>query len=464
MALISSQLIRRNETAVNLEQLAERSHHSILLTSEILSESIENADMKHLGMSIDETLLNDQYLVFVQILDENGAELLTTGDRNRVGQNGFVTFEDEIVFQGERFGTAFLTWNTAFVEEIVDQRVTEANRLINVIFLIMILVILGFGHYLIARPLDQIGRRIQTLLAQDPSDVAGLQPFEMSLSKEWSYLSDTTNLLQAEIIKRQKHEEDLSIARDAALESSRLKTEFLTNISHEFRTPLNGILGLSQLLTMTDLDEEQLDYVQSIYDSGSDLQNIVENTLNFSQVEQGEVELSLERFDLADLVDETLGRYRLLAAEKGIELNYEIEDGGSFEIYSDSRRCQQAIGYLVDNGVKFTAEGHVTVSVSRPGPVAGRPTYRIEITDTGLGIPADKVDQIFNPFVQIDGSLTRQHGGNGLGLSLAQGIVKSLGGIIEVKSQPSIGSTFSLTLPATTPVTEIIPGNVSRVA
>lgn len=403
--------------------------------------------MTHLGMSIDETLLNDQYLAFVQILNIDGAEILVAGDRSRVGQSGFITFEEEIVFQGERFGTAFLTWDTAFVEVIVDQRVAEANRLINVIFLIMILVIFGFGHFLIARPLDRIGQRIQTLLAQDPSEVPNLQPFEISLSKEWSYLSNTTNRLQAEMIKRQKQEAALSVARDAALESSRLKTEFLTNISHEFRTPLNGILGLSQLLTMTELDEEQNDYVLSIYDSGNALQSIVENTLNFSQVEQGEIELSLDQFDLFDLIDETLGRYRLQAAEKGIDLNYEYDGDGPFDIYSDSRRVQQAIGYLVDNGVKFTANGGVNVSLSRFESAVGRLSYRIEIADTGLGIPEDKLDQIFNPFVQIDGSLTRQHGGNGLGLSLAQGIAKSLGGTIDVNSQPSVGSTFILTLP-----------------
>lgn len=237
-------------------------------------------------------------------------------------------------------------------------------------------------------------------------------------------------------------------------QASRYKSEFLANMSHELRTPLNSILVLSQLLAENKkqhLDGKELEYARTINSSGSDLLELINEILDLSKVESGKVELVMETLFLEDIrvyVNKTFG---LLAEKKGIELFVNIAKNLPETITTDSQRVFQVIKNLYSNALKFTHQGSITLDIYRPLP---KPQFgsdgqwvAIAVQDTGIGIPAEKLELIFNAFTQADGTTSRKYGGTGLGLSISKAFSELLGGYIEVESKVDEGSTFTLFLP-----------------
>jgi PAS domain S-box-containing protein len=234
----------------------------------------------------------------------------------------------------------------------------------------------------------------------------------------------------------------LKQAQQDAEAASRAKSEFLANVSHEIRTPLNHILGMAQVLAASTLLPEQMRQLTTLTHSAESLLALLGQVLDYARLETGELRLSPGVFSLRALVREVVGEWKPAAQAKGLRLLEQVPPELPDSFVGDAARLRQVLGNLVSNAIKFTQAGAVAVRVRREGALY------FEVEDTGIGIPADKLQSIFAAFEQGDGSLTRRHGGVGLGLSLASKLVGLMGGQVEVDSAPGRGSTFRVRVPA----------------
>lgn len=239
--------------------------------------------------------------------------------------------------------------------------------------------------------------------------------------------------------------EKLAEARAAAEMASTAKSEFLANMSHEIRTPMNGVLGMAELLKQTELTERQKIFAETIYGSGSALLTIINDILDYSKIEAGKMELDPAPFFLKNAVEDVAALLGVTARAKSIELMLRVQPGMPECVIGDVSRIRQAVTNLVGNAIKFTHEGHVLISVA--GAVDGEAAnVRISVQDTGIGIAADKIDDVFGQFNQAESSTTRKYGGTGLGLSITQSLVEAMGGSVRVESTLGKGSIFMIDL------------------
>ena len=261
------------------------------------------------------------------------------------------------------------------------------------------------------------------------------------------YLANQNLLLVKDDLERQVElrTAELQSLLGSTTNMARARGDFLATMSHEIRSPLNGLLGLSELLSLTTLDDEQSQYVKALRISATSLRQLLDNVLDISKIEADRLELESRDVDLEQEIEAVAQIYRPLIEARGLRFVLDLDMAAGRMVKADSLRLRQILSNLLSNAIKFTAHGEIALAC-RTSLVEGRVEAFITVRDTGIGIPTDKLDTLFQSFAQADVSTSRKYGGTGLGLAICRHLVEAMHGNIRVDSEPGEGATFELRL------------------
>ena len=334
---------------------------------------------------------------------------------------------------------------------MVPQPITELRRRASTVNQMATIIAVGsfftaaLLSWLIAlyltRPVRLVAATAEAVL--DGNDEVSVPEFRGAVPREIRRLGLAFNTMLEDL--RRKAAETLQALRQAET-SNQTKTQFLANMSHEIRTPLNGVVGMIELMRLTDMSEAQRCYTEQASQSSQALLRLVDDILDLSRIEAGRLELEAVPFHLPTLVQDLRVLFADQARAKGLTLSVSVPDNMNVMLIGDKHRLLQVLVNLVGNAVKFTQQGSIAVKVSYSKPINAMTTVRFEIADTGIGVPADKQELIFDAFSQADASMTRPYGGTGLGLSIARQLCLMMGGDVSVTSKVGVGSTFWFTV------------------
>jgi len=449
---------------------------SAVLTFHDAAAANQLLESLHLQPSIEYAcLLDAEGAVLASYSKKSGATrspMVPKNDGHRFTESGYLELSRHVVDDGNVVGTLYLCSNMDDLEsQLWDYaRIATIVMLCSFVASVLLSVALQRTISVPVLRLAETAKRISSdgdysvRVSRCANDELGslyvafnhmlnqIQASEEALRKAHDELEDRvkerTAQLRTEIAERERTQEELIRAKDAAEAASRAKSEFLANMSHEIRTPLNGVLGFTELLRKgaDGGDEaERQDYLQTIRTSGRHLLNLINDILDLSKVESGRMEVERIRCSPHHVIAEVVSVLRARAQERELTLECDWSGGVPESIQTDPARLRQLLMNLAGNAIKFTKSGGVEIH-AKLLDVESKPKLMIEVADTGVGIAPDKLDDIFDPFVQADSSVTREFGGTGLGLAISRRIVESLDGALTVQSEIGKGTVFTATI------------------
>lgn len=436
------------------------------------------------GEKLLASLQSDSTIEVACVLDENLQIIAMYGDlppaelHPETAKNGyrFIDFRHMEVIQsvtvgGHHIGSIYVRANTQDMQAQLFHFAHIAVYVLASAMVVAILLSMGLQRG-ISRPISALTQAAQRITSADDYSIrvdmaagAEFRTLQTAFNRMLDHIQKSENALQQahneleervvartqelslEITRRKRIQEDLERAKEVAESANRAKSEFLANVSHEIRTPLNGIIGFTDLLLKDDNQctaEDRRDYLDTIRRSGVHLVELINDVLDLSKIEAGRMEV--ERIPLSphDVISEVVSVLRVRAQEKGLSIGYEWSTGLPDRIESDPARLRQLLMNLIGNAIKFTEKGSIRVVAGMTKALQAQ--LQIDVIDSGIGIPEEKLDTIFEPFTQADTSVTRRFGGTGLGLAISRKIAAALGGKLSLVSRLNEGSTFTVTI------------------
>jgi signal transduction histidine kinase len=433
---------------------AEHNYLTALLTAEsgkkfdlLVTATIDDVvsqDIPRLQTTMSEAVRHDPTFASARITNAAGVTLYTWQRDARATDVRLLAFSREVRLEGEVFGVFSASWTIAEMEHEINQHAVVIAGLIGAICLLLSLFLYLLIRALALGPINRITERLADFrrgVLDRPAQLPGFVPAELR------HLEDAANTLGELMSLREQRDVEREIARNAAVEANRTKSEFLANMSHELRTPLNAILGFSEAMQMKIFgplgSDKYGEYVDHINGSGSHLLALINDILDLSKIEFGKLTLDESELALGEAIRASIGMMRERAQAAGVRI-VDAMPAAILRVVADERKLKQILLNLLSNAMKFTPfGGSVTVSWT----LDAREGVVVEIADTGIGIPADQMEKVLEPFGQVETALTRRREGSGLGLPLTKALVESHGGTLTIESAIGIGTRVRFSLP-----------------